>query len=315
MDPKLVMAKWKTDFEALYLRCNSPDNSVDNDFLEHLEWQRAEWVEQFQAATVGQSPPRSDLEEDIYLASPQLNASITLQETINALKQCNNGKATGIDNIPNEILKVRALQQTLHKLFRTCFDTGKIPSMWYKEIIHLILKTGKDSLLPLSHRGSLMSTVAKIFSATINNRLTAFMESHGIYAEEQNGFRRLRSCLDHLYTLTIIIRNRKAHNQETFLRFYWLWKSLRQYSLPTTMVQVGSLWNTREDSTNDTIHVQQLGMLHPSEWKTNGLVQPNGRSATRWHLSAHPIRNIHKRSCPRNQQLKMWNTNLWWQYG
>ena len=92
--------------------------------------------------------------------------------------------------------------------------------MWYKGIIHPILKTGKDPLLPLSHRGiSLMSTVAKIFSAIINNRLTTFMESHGIYAEEQNGFRRLRSRLDHLYTLTTIIRNRKAHNQETFCAF------------------------------------------------------------------------------------------------
>ena len=220
MDPKLGMAKWKTDIEALYQRCNSPVNSVDDDFLEHLERQRAEWEEQFQAATTGQGPPRSDLEEDIYLVSLQLNASITLQETINALKQCKNGKATSIDNIPNEILKVRALQQTLHKLFRTCFETGKIPSMWYKGIIHPILKTGKDPLLPLSHRGiSLMSTVAKIFSAIINNRLTTFMESHGIYAEKQNGFRRLRSCLDHLYTLTNIIRNRKAHNQETFCAF------------------------------------------------------------------------------------------------
>ena len=105
MDPKLVMAKWKTDFEALYQRCNSPDNSVDNNFLEHLERQTAEWEEQFQAATTGQGPPRSDLEEDIYLASLQLNASITLQETINALKQCKNGKATGIDNIRTKYWK------------------------------------------------------------------------------------------------------------------------------------------------------------------------------------------------------------------
>ena len=45
------------------------------------------------------------------------------------------------------------------------------------------------------------------------------MEAHGLYAEEQNGFRRLRSCLDHLFTLTTIIRNRKAQKQDTYCAF------------------------------------------------------------------------------------------------
>ena len=64
-----------------------------------------------------------------------------------------------------------------------------------------------------------MSTVAKVYSTIINNRVTAFMEARGLYAEEQNGFRRLRSCLDHLFTLTTIIRNRKAQKQDTYCAF------------------------------------------------------------------------------------------------
>ena len=59
---------------------------------------------------------------------------------------------------------------------------------------------------------SLMSTVAKVFSDIINTRITYYMECKQLFAEEQNGFRRKRSCLDHLYVLTSIIRNTKKDN-------------------------------------------------------------------------------------------------------
>ena len=45
------------------------------------------------------------------------------------------------------------------------------------------------------------------------------MENRGIYAEEQNGFRRMRLCLDHLHTLTTVIRNRKAQKLSPFCVF------------------------------------------------------------------------------------------------
>ena len=95
-----------------------------------------------------------------------------------------------------------------------------IPSTWYKAIIRPILKKGKDPLFPLSHRGiNLMSTIAKVFSSILNKRLTDFLETNRIYAEEQNGFRRLRSCLDHLYALTTVIRNRKLLKLDTYCAF------------------------------------------------------------------------------------------------
>ena len=101
-----------------------------------------------------------------------------------------------------------------------CFEKNKIASVWYKAVIHPILKPGKSPLVPLNHRGiSLISTVAKVLSTILNTRLSNFMESQGIYAEEQNGFRRMRSCLDHLHTLTTVIRNRKAQKLSTFCVF------------------------------------------------------------------------------------------------
>ena len=112
---------------------------------------------------------------------------------MNALKHAKNGKAVGIDNIPKEILKVPLLQEILHELYKMCFEKNKIPSVWYKAVIHPILKPGKSPLVPLNHRGiSLISIVAKVFSTILNTRLSNFMDNQGIYAEEQNGLRRMR---------------------------------------------------------------------------------------------------------------------------
>ena len=197
-------------------------SEADTAFQELVELRMAEWQAEYDAATAGQAaaPPVNDLHHETRLAAAELNAPITLQETHNAILAAKNGKAVGIDNVANEIIKLPVLQGILHKLYQTCFEKNLIPSIWYKAIIQPILKRGKDPLLPLNHRGiSLMSTVAKIFSAIINKRLSDYLENHKIYAEEQNGFRRLRSCLDHLFTLTTVIRNRKMQKLPTYCAF------------------------------------------------------------------------------------------------
>ena len=43
----------------------------------------------------------------------------------------------------------------------------------------------------------------------LNERLISWNEQHNIIVDEQNGFRKKRSTLDHLTTLTSIIETRK----------------------------------------------------------------------------------------------------------
>ena len=64
-----------------------------------------------------------------------------------------------------------------------------------------------------------MSTVAKIFSTILNNRITNHLDDNGLLCNDQNGFRKLRSCLDHIYTLTSIVRNRKLQKLPTYICF------------------------------------------------------------------------------------------------
>ena len=66
---------------------------------------------------------------------------------------------------------------------------------------------------------SLLSTVGELFSGVLDNRLTAFADANGLICDEQNGFRINRSCIDHLHSLTSLIRNRKRKGQSTFVCF------------------------------------------------------------------------------------------------
>ena len=92
--------------------------------------------------------------------------------------------------------------------------------MWYKTIITPLLKKEKDYRDPLNYRGiSLMSTISKLFSSILNEPVVGYLDTNRILCEEQNGFRKMRACINHIYVLTTIIHNRKLQGKETFLCF------------------------------------------------------------------------------------------------
>lgn len=51
--------------------------------------------------------------------------------------------------------------------------------------------------------------------------MVSYLEDNNLLVDEQNGFRRERSCADHVFTLNSIIQNRK----ETFVAFIDLQKA------------------------------------------------------------------------------------------
>ena len=58
-----------------------------------------------------------------------------------------------------------------------------------------------------------------MFSKRLDNRLQSYLESNNILANEQNRFRSKQSCIDHIYALCTILRNRKQMGQDTFVAF------------------------------------------------------------------------------------------------
>ena len=113
------------------------------------------------------------------------------------------------------------MRNVLLVFFNKCFTSGIIPEEWSKSLVTPLLKgKAKDSTTLNNYRGiSLLSHVYKIFTGLLNKRLTNYLESTGRLADEQNGFRKGRSCIDHIYALTSIIRNRKLSNKSTYCCF------------------------------------------------------------------------------------------------
>ena len=131
------------------------------------------------------------------------------------------GKAYGIDSNPVEVLCNVTSVSFLHILFNVCFDKGIVPSAWSKCIINPNPKSSTtDPRDPLSYRGiTLASAMYKLYCSVINSRLSSWCGINNKIVDEQNGFRKNRSTIDHVSTLTNIIDSRKKRKLSTFCVF------------------------------------------------------------------------------------------------
>ena len=130
------------------------------------------------------------------------------------------GKAVGVDNIANELLKNDKVMELLHKFFNACLRTLKIPDVWRKAIIHPIPKEPGKVINPLKYRGlALQCCIYKILSGILNDRLTNYLERARVIEDEQNGFRKSRSCSQHVFTLLSAVRNKIRNGTSVFCCF------------------------------------------------------------------------------------------------
>ena len=149
-----------------------------------------------------------------------LNVEISRSEVKDAVYRAKLGKAVGIDEIPSEILRNETCIDLLYSIIKYCFSEGHVPREWLTSVIMPIPKPKTDPLDPLTYRPiSLISVPCKIYADILNKRFSTWLERNDILAEEQNGFRKNRSCIDHLYALTSIVKNRKIRKKDTFVCF------------------------------------------------------------------------------------------------
>ena len=180
-----------------------------------------------------------------------LNDPVSLLDVRKALHKAKLGRATGFDQIPVETLKSDTAVKFLHRLFHVCFEQGITPSLWSKGIINPIPKnSSNDPRDPLSYRGiTLASSVYKLYCCVLNDRLVNWAEINQLIIDEQNGFRKKRSCVDQLSTITQIIETRKQQRKSTFTVFIdfskaydrvnreLLWSKLSHMGLTGKMLQ------------------------------------------------------------------------------
>lgn len=190
--------KWQSDFTKIY----NPDansNEIDEDVFKNNKF----------------------TESFVFIGQNDINDNITERETSLVIRLAKTKKAVGIDCLPNEVFKNESSVHLLTSLFNKCLNANIVPSLWSKAIIKPIPKSNKnDPRIPTNYRGiSLISTVCKLYTNILNKRLVKYLETNDILEDEQNGFRKNRSCEDHIFSLTSIIRNRKAEKLDTFTCF------------------------------------------------------------------------------------------------
>ena len=91
---------------------------------------------------------------------------ITIEELNNVLKQANNRKSCGLDNLPMELWKFEGNELKIHllELFNNITDKNQRPQEWETGMVINIHKKGTKNKCE-NYRGiSLLSTAYKLFA-------------------------------------------------------------------------------------------------------------------------------------------------------
>ena len=112
--------------------------------------------------------------------------------------------------------------------------------------IRPIYKNKGDKSDPENYRPiTILSCLGKLFTAVLNNRLTKFLDTYELLNENQAGFRKSYSTVDHIFALNSLIELFKSTKKKlygTFIDFskafdsVWrmgLWKKMLESSVST----------------------------------------------------------------------------------
>ena len=128
-----------------------------------------------------------------------LNQPFTRAEVEQSMYIAKLKRAVGFDGIPSEILRNPVCTYLLYKIINFVLKIGTVTDEWNTGVIKPIPN-------PLCYRGiCLISIPCKIYADVLNSRISNWIEQNNIVADEQNEFRRNRSCLEHIYALYSVI--------------------------------------------------------------------------------------------------------------
>lgn len=156
-----------------------------------------------------------------YREDTKLDAVVTLEELKNVLARLKNNKAPGSDRIGYEFFKGASdifLNKVVY-LFNLIMVKKEVPDAFKKTIISPLYKKGNVND-PSNYRAiSLTDAIAKIFSGILLQRLISFIEEYKLLSECQAGFRPGYSTIDHIFTVTNVIKLYKIRKKKLYAFF------------------------------------------------------------------------------------------------
>ena len=143
---------------------------------------------------------------------------IEVKEIENSIKTLKNGKATGPDEIPNEIF-TKAEPQTVEiykEILQTIANNKEIPEQWQKgQIIRLYKGKGKRGMCSNERGITLASNFGKLFERILNNRAKNKINM----TDNQAGGQKGKATTDHLAILNEVIKEIRNQGKPAYMVF------------------------------------------------------------------------------------------------
>ena len=150
-----------------------------------------------------------------------LDAPFTLYEVECSIKHLKSGKAAGHDNIKSDYILMEQgnLKFVIHTLFNKLYEIGYFPMEWSTGVIVPIYKKG-DKMKPENYRGiTLTSTLSKMFTYLLNQRLGQWCENNNILSEAQFAYKAGYGTTDAIFVLRMLLDMNRSGIHLAFIDF------------------------------------------------------------------------------------------------
>ena len=192
-----------------------PDGVLSANKVEYMQVWMDHFKTLFNPPDIGLGLRQFDREETgrNFIGQEILSSPITIEEVETAVNSPH-------DKICPSVMKCDKILLYLVSLFQYCFTNSTVPKSWQTSIIQPIFKGSGHRNDPSTYRGiTIQSCITKVFCKVLNNRLRNYLEVNEIIKDEQNGFRKDRSCQDHVSSLYFLLENRKLNKLDTYACF------------------------------------------------------------------------------------------------
>ena len=148
--------------------------------------------------------PCQDAEEP---AIDFLNAEITHEDVIAALKRLKRNKAAGVDGIRAEFIldASEVLLDPLVQTFNQVLSSG-VPSAWCTGLIHPISKAGDPDDPGNYRRITVIVILANLYAMVLEARASAWAEQRKCRAKGQAGFRKDFRTTDQVFIIQTLMQ-------------------------------------------------------------------------------------------------------------
>ena len=167
-------------------------------------------------------------------------APISPTEISMGLKNLAMGKATGLDNISNEMLQLAGppCKSFFQLLFNKIYSTSSFPSPWKTAYITTLRKKGPKQN-PANYRPiSITSCFSKLFTSILNTRLMHFMKETNLSHPFQGAFSKDKRGTDHIFIANTLIDQAQHFRTPLYAAFIDLQKAM----IASTVLSSSARW-------------------------------------------------------------------------